>query len=117
MKKTSIIIEAKKFLKIKGAELAANNFSKYNTAKSFINKLYKLGAISVEVDCLDKDLDLADLPEEIYADALIITFPKQLSKRLDLAVAILSQRPDEVSKPNGSKFDWHKDNKALIWWD
>ena len=105
-------MEALEFLKQKNAELAPNSFSR-KEAISFVKKLYKLGALKVTVD---PDVGEDGYP---YAAATDIVLPKSLSKRLDIAVIVLSQHPDEVSALSDvmRKPDWHKGKMVSVWWD
>lgn len=111
-------MEALAFLKIKNADLAVNKFDSKKSAISFIKRLYKLGCLKITVDFLE------DADGRLYSEAMDIVLPKSLSKRLDIAVAVLSEHPDDVSVSSddwsqkfGKKLDWHKCKMISVWWD
>ena len=111
-------MEAIKFLQDKKAEFAANQFDRKEAIK-FVKFLYKLGASKIEILNNPQYEDIDD--DEIYADSMLITLPKSLSKRLDIVLAIWAQTPSEVS--DGERIqscydmNWRSGKKVLLWWD
>lgn len=109
-------MEALTYLKkYKKFDCFASNAFNVKEATKFIEKLYKLKAKHVEIE----EDNNADIDDEVYADTLIITLPKNKSDRLNICALLLDIRPDEISSRinNCNKVDWNKDNKVVCWWD
>ena len=109
-------MEALKYLKDKRAEFAANHFER-KEAVSFVKRLYKLGCTKIDISIDEEHLD--EEVEEVYADTMLITLPKTISKRLDVVLAIWREYPDEVSADSvyNRAVNWRKDKNVLLWWD
>lgn len=109
------IMEALKYFKDKRAEFAGNHFSP-KEALAFVKSLYKLGCTKVDIDW---EYPEDEEPGEIYADAMLITLPKTISKRFDVVLAIWGEYPDEVSADSvyDKPVNWRKDKNVLLWWD
>ena len=110
-------MEALKFFKDKRAEFAGNHFSP-KEALAFVKRLYKLGCTKVEIGIDEEYLEDEDR-EEVYADSMVITLPKTISKRFDVVLAIWGEYPDEVSADSvyDKPVNWRKDKNVLLWWD
>ncbi len=108
-------MEALKYFKQKDAEFAQNYFDK-KYAIEFCKDLYDCGAVNVEI-VYEYDED----EEEIYADTMIVTLPKDLAKRTNVIATMLLTRPDEVSTSTDDNLcediDWATVNKIVLWWD
>lgn len=113
-----VIMEALKYFKNKKAEFASNAFIRED-AIAFCKRLYKLGATNIDIAFDEELLEDGEELEEIYADSMLVSFPKNLGKRLDIAVAIFEWRPDEVSADSvyDRKVNWRKDKSVFLWWD
>lgn len=88
---------------------ASNHFDNTKVAFKFVQTLYSLGAIHIEVD------NISDEPTRIkseggpYADVLLVHLPKNTAKHKQIMLAIGYERPDE--------FDEEKHNVLRLWWD
>lgn len=107
------------FKKYPDVEFAPNAFYGRKDVIKQCKKLQQLGA-KVEIPWGEGE-DIGD--EVYYQDTMIVTMPKTLTARFDVAVLILDSdfpKPDEtfsnVKYPR--KFvDWKKDKEIVLWWD
>ena len=98
---------------------ASNFFGDKKTILSFVNSLYKAGAVSVQIGNLYDEIWRIKAEGGPYADELLITFPKVLSKRINILALIMKHHPDEVCDSNRSSenVDWTKVKTVSLWWD
>ena len=99
--------------------LASNFFGDKKSALNFVKALYKAGAKSVQIGNLyDEDWRIKK-EGDAYADALLITFPKNLVKRINILGAIMKCHPDEIMDTNkaSNAVDWATVTTVSLWWD
>ncbi|CAB4196941.1 hypothetical protein UFOVP1290_461 [uncultured Caudovirales phage] len=106
------------FKKYPKVDFAVNTFDSNKDVIKYINRLEKLGA-KVDIPCCDdyvyKDHD--------YFDEMIVTMPKSISKKFDVAVFILDEHSnvgcsvDETSTISGGKVNWKTTPEISLWWD
>lgn len=114
-------MEALSWLKTNKNEycFASNKFKDKRQILALVKKLYKLGAVKIEID------NIMDEPERIedeggpYADTLLVYLPKNKTERLELKAAMFKTRPDEIgsSKTVLNEINWNKDDMIRLWWD
>lgn len=88
---------------------ASNHFGESKYAHEFVIKLYRLGAVHIEVD------GIYDEPWRIkseggpYADIFMIHLPAENKNLKKILLAVGQERPDELTE--------EKDNIIRLWWD
>ena len=97
--------------------LAGNRFSGTEDATKFVESLYALGAVKVEIprDAIYSDKKRIEDEGGPYADALLVTLPKSQTE-ID---ALFNVFKGEASR-QGMVFNPEegvRNNKALLWWD
>jgi hypothetical protein len=89
--------------------LASNRFPDTRDALSFVQELYRAGAVKVVVP----NDSITDDGVEIYADSLVVTLPDDPAKRQRVwklcaaEIARLGERPPETTD----------EKHVLLWWD
>ena len=105
--------EAREWLKKNDNEspLATNRFDDSEEALSFVNKLYELGAVRVEVDnILEEDWRIQEEGGP-YADTLIVILPKDAEKKKTLIKLQTKEFPAWETQSNSGE------EQAVFWWD
>ncbi|WP_333608738.1 hypothetical protein [Arsukibacterium sp.] len=97
--------------------LAGNRFFGTEDAKTFVESLYALGAVKVQIprDAIYSDKKRIEEEGGPYADALLVTLPRSQTE----IEALFEVFRAEASR-QGMVFNSEEDvrnNKALLWWD
>jgi hypothetical protein len=98
---------------------AANFFGDKKSILNFVIALYEAGTENVEIgNTYDEDWRIKSEGGP-YADELIITFPKNKDKKLNIVGLIMKNRPDEYFDVDEKSniVNWSKVKTISLWWD
>jgi hypothetical protein len=94
--------------------LAGNRFKDSAAALEFVSRLYAMGAVSVSVDNIYKEVWRIDESGGPYADTLIVALPDDSDARVELRQLF----EFELGELQGLDLDQYKGKDELIfWWD
>lgn len=93
--------------------LASNRFCSTAEAVAFVERLYDLGAVSVLVSGVRRELSRAAEEGGPYADGLVVVLPEDSETRQRLFRVAQEEARRERSDPTT---DWGQ-QQILLWWD
>ena len=92
--------------------LATNRFGDRETAKEFVEKLYKMGAVEVKVDNIMDEKWRIEEEGGPYADTLLVKLPKDSKQRAE----IFKLQEKEVDSTELIENDKGQE-EIVFWWD